>query len=211
MLLDPPRTRQKLGVLQVSFGEEVARAAKRAKLSRSDWLASSMDALLLEGVEGIHVEPLARRLGVTKGSFYWHFKDRQELLSDVIEYWTTRMVDAVRAHETLTGSASERLLQVMEEITRQDRGRYEAAMRMWASSDEHVAKAVKRVDEARLKWTSDLFLEMGFAREQAEIRGRMMVFYEYGEAEFSIKAPVEKRLEYVRLRHAILTAGATEE
>ena len=99
-----------------------------------------MDALLLEGVEGIHVEPLARRLGVTKGSFYWHFKDRQELLNSVVEYWTTRMVDAVRAHETLTGSASERLLKVMEEITQQDRGRYEAAMRMWASSDQHVAK-----------------------------------------------------------------------
>ena len=56
----------------------MARAAKkRTKLSRDDWLASSMDALLLEGVEGIHIEPLAKRLGVTKGSFYWHFKDRQ--------------------------------------------------------------------------------------------------------------------------------------
>jgi len=189
----------------------VARAAKRAKLSRSDWLACSMDALLLEGVEGIHVEPLARRLGVTKGSFYWHFKDRQALLNSVVEYWTTRMIDAVRAHDTLTGSASERLLQVMEEITRQDRGRYEAAMRMWAASDEQVAKAVKRVDEARQKSMCDLFLEMGFAPEQAEIRCRMMVFYEYGEAEFSIEAPVEKRLEYVRLRHAVLTAGAAEE
>ncbi len=189
----------------------MARAAKRAKLSRSDWLACSMDALLLEGVEGIHVEPLARRLGVTKGSFYWHFKDRQALLNSVVEYWTTRMIDAVRAHDTLTGSASERLLQVMEEITRQDRGRYEAAMRMWAASDEQVAKAVKRVDEARQKSMCDLFLEMGFAPEQAEIRCRMMVFYEYGEAEFSIEAPVEKRLEYVRLRHAVLTAGAAEE
>ncbi len=189
----------------------MARAAKRAKLSRSDWLASSMDALLLEGVEGIHVEPLARRLGVTKGSFYWHFKDRQELLNGVVEYWTTRMIDAVRAHDALIGSARERLLQVMEEITQEDRGRYEAAMRMWAASEEHVAKAVRQVDEARLESICDLFLEMGFARKQAEIRCRMMVFYEYGEAEFSIQAPVEKRLEYVRLRHAILTASAREE
>ncbi len=189
----------------------MARTAKRAKLSRSDWLAASMDALLLEGVEGIHVEPLARRLGVTKGSFYWHFKDRQALLNSVIEYWATRMIDAVQAHETLTGSASEQLLQVMEEITQQDRGRYEAAMRMWAASDEQVAKAVRRVDEARLESMCGLFLEMGFAPEQTEIRCRMMVFYEYGEAEFSIRAPVEQRLDYVRLRHAILTAGATEE
>ena len=187
------------------------RSNRERKLSKSEWLRHGLEALRLYGIKGLNIETLAENIGITKGSFYWHFKDRQELLNSVVEHWTTRMVDAVRAHETLTGSASERLFQVMEEITQQDRGRYEAAMRMWASSDEHVAKAVRRVDEARLKWTSDLFLEMGFASEQAEIRGRMMVFYEYGEAEFSIKAPVEKRLEYVQLRHATLTAGATEE
>ena len=189
----------------------MAPASKPAKLSRSEWLSASLDALLHQGVEGIHIEPLAKRLDVTKGSFYWHFKDRQALLKSVIEHWTTRMILSVRDSEEKTGSAGERLLQIMEEITREDRTRYEAAMRTWAASDKGAANAVRRVDESRIRLHLGLFREMGFSTEQAEIRSRMVVFYEYGEAEFSIEAPREKRLEYVRLRHAILTAGATRK
>ena len=189
----------------------MAQASKPAKLSRSEWLSASLDALLHEGVEGIHIEPLAKSLDVTKGSFYWHFKDRQALLKSVIEHWTTRMIRSVREGEEKAGSARERLLQIMEDITRDNRTRYEAAMRMWAASDEGAAKAVRRVDQSRIRLHFGLFREMGFSPEQAEIRSRMMVFYEYGEAEFSIEAPREKRLEYVRLRHAILTAQATRK
>ncbi len=183
------------------------KAAGGDKLTRSDWLAAALDALLREGVDGIHVEPLAASLGVTKGSFYWHFKDLQDLLASVIDFWTTRMVGAVRDHQHLTGTPEENLLTVMEDIAREDRARYEAAMRTWAASDERAALGVQRVDEARLEWTCGLFTEMGFSKEQAEIRGRMMVFYEYGEAEFSIPAPLEERLRWIRLRHEILTCG----
>ena len=183
------------------------KTAAGEKLTRSDWLAAALEALLREGVEGIHVEPLAESLGVTKGSFYWHFKDLQDLLASVIDYWTTRMVGAVRDHAHLTGTPEENLLTVMEDIAREERGRYEAAMRTWAASDERAAAAVRRVDEARLQWTCGLFEEMGFSREQAEIRGRMMVCYEYGEAQFSLSASLEQRLQWVKLRHEILTCG----
>jgi AcrR family transcriptional regulator len=177
------------------------------KLTRNDWLAAALDALLREGVEGIHVEPLAESLRVTKGSFYWHFKDLQDLLVSVLEYWTTRMVGAVRDHQHLSGTPEENLLSVMEDIAREERARYESAMRTWAASDERAAAAVQRVDEARLEWTCGLFEEMGFSPEQSEIRGRMMVFYEYGEAQFSLSASLEQRIAWVKLRHEILTCG----
>ena len=177
------------------------------KLTRNDWLVAALDALVRAGTEGIHVEPLAASLGVTKGSFYWHFEDLQDLLSSVIDYWTTRMLGAVRNHGALTDPPGDNLLQVMEDIAREDRGRYEAPMRTWAKSDEHAEQAVTRVDEARLEWTTGLFTEMGFSPEQAEIRGRMMVLYEYGEAQFSLPASLEQRLVWVKLRHEILTCG----
>lgn len=176
-------------------------------LTRDDWLAAALDALVNAGPEGIHVEPLATSLGVTKGSFYWHFEDLQDLLSSVIDYWEETMLGAVRSHEELTGSPEENLLEVMEDISREDRGRYEAVMRTWAKCDERAAQAVKRVDEARMKWTTGLFADMGFSPEQAEIRGRMMVLYEYGEAQYSFRAPVDQRLEWVKLRHEILLCG----
>ncbi len=80
-------------------------------------------------------------------------------------------------------------------------------MRTWAKSDERAKQAVRRVDQARLEWTTGVFREMGFSPEQAEIRGRMMVLYEYGDAEFSIRASLEQRLAWVKLRHEILTSG----
>ncbi|MEJ2311007.1 MAG: TetR/AcrR family transcriptional regulator [Gemmatimonadales bacterium] len=177
------------------------------KLTRNDWLSAALAALLSAGPEGVHVEPLAASLGVTKGSFYWHFEDLQDLLSSVIDYWATRMLGAVRDHDNLTGSPAQNLLEVMEDIAREDRARYEAAMRTWAKSDERAKQAVRRVDQARLEWTTGVFREMGFSPEQAEIRGRMMVLYEYGDAEFSIRASLEQRLAWVKLRHEILTSG----
>jgi AcrR family transcriptional regulator len=176
-------------------------------LTRDDWLSAALDALVNAGPEGIHVEPMAALLGVTKGSFYWHFEDLQDLLDSVIDYWATKMLGAVRDHGSLTGTPAENLLEVMEDIAREDRGRYEAAMRTWARSDERAEDAVTRVDEARLQWTTGLFNQMGFSPKQAEIRGRMMVLYEYGEAGFSPPASLEQRLEWVKLRHEILTGG----
>ena len=129
------------------------------------------------------------------------------MFSSVIDYWATRMIGAVQDHADLTGSPAENLLEVMEDIAREDRARYEAAMRTWAKSDERAEQAAKRVDRARLEWTTGLFTEMGFSPEQAEIRGRMMVLYEYGDAEFSLPASLEQRLEWVKLRHEILTYG----
>jgi AcrR family transcriptional regulator len=177
------------------------------KLTRNDWLATALDTLLKAGPEGVHVEPMAASLGVTKGSFYWHFEDLQDLLSSVVDYWAEMMLGAVRNHDDLTGSAEENLLEVMEDIAREDRARYEAAMRTWAKSEKRAAQAVRKVDKARLEWTTGLFAEMGFSPEQAEIRGRMMVLYEYGEAEFSLPASLEQRLEWVKRRHEILTCG----
>ena len=72
------------------------------KLTRTDWLAAALAALLKAGPEGVHVEPLATSLGVTKGSFYWHFEDLQALLSSVIDHWATRMLGGVRDPDDLS-------------------------------------------------------------------------------------------------------------
>ena len=73
--------------------------------------------------------------------------------------------------------------------------------------DNRAAEAVSRVDAARMNWTVGLFTEMGFSPDQAEIRGRIMVLYEYGEAQYSLQAPLDRRLGWVKLRHEILTCG----
>jgi AcrR family transcriptional regulator len=65
------------------------------RLDRYDWLIQGIETLRNSGIDAVRVEPMARLLGVTKGSFYWHFKDRGEFLDGLLEYWETEMTDKI--------------------------------------------------------------------------------------------------------------------
>jgi AcrR family transcriptional regulator len=136
------------------------------RLHREDWLNHALETLDKQGVEGLYVEPLARSLGVTPGSFYWHFEDRQAMLDAVADHVSRYMLEAMsRSAESTEGSPANRLLSLMEEISLQDRGRYEKAVRGWASTDPKIMKIVKEVDQKRLGYMTRAFEEIGFERE----------------------------------------------
>ena len=179
-------------------------AAKR--LDRYDWLLHGIETLRLEGVDAVCVEPMARSLGVTKGSFYWHFKDRDEFLDRLLEYWETENTDRIDGHvAAAAGDPRQRLLAILEYVTTEEINRYDAAVRAWALYDERAAKVVRRVDEKRLSYVHRLFEQIGFSAEQAEVRGRIWYFYLVGEyTAFTKKLPREVRLRHVRLRHDLL-------
>ena len=69
-----------------------------ARRSKQDWIHAALEALRDEGVEGVRVEPLAVRLGVTKGSFYWHFETREQLLTAALDSWVARGTEAIIEH-----------------------------------------------------------------------------------------------------------------
>jgi AcrR family transcriptional regulator len=176
------------------------------RLHREDWLQHALETLRREGVSGLRVEPLARSLGVTTGSFYWHFKDRGELLNRVLKHWTELMTGAVARRLGSTESPKEQLRRLLVEITREERNRYETAMRNWASFDTAAKQAVRKVDECRLAYVVGLFLQLGCPREQAELRSRILVCYQVGEAGFSIRESMEQRVRQAELRFELLTA-----
>ncbi len=182
-------------------------AKKTKRLATDDWLVEALTTLAREGIGAVRVERLARYLGVTKGSFYWHLKDRQELLDRLLEHWATEMTDKVDLHVSeLHGRPGQQLLALLEYITENDMNRYDSAVRAWALYDERAETVVRRVDRKRLKYVCDLFLELGFPAEEAEIRGRMSYYYVIGEHTCSIEDDtLERRLEHVRLRHRLLT------
>lgn len=150
---------------------------------------------------------MARSLGVTKGSFYWHFKDRNDFLDRLLEYWETENTDKIEAHAARAqGTPQQRLLALLEHIVREEINRYDSAVRAWALYDERAARVARRVDEKRLAYCQALFLKMGFPPRQAEIRSRMSYFYLVGEHSSFARLPsLETRLENVRLRHRLLT------
>jgi len=177
------------------------------RLAREDWLLQGIETLRGGGIDEVRVEPMARKLGVTKGSFYWHFKDRGEFLDGLLEYWETEMTDKIRGHVAhAEGQPQRQLLALLEHIVNEEINRYDAAVRAWALYDERAAKVVRRVDERRLAYVRQLFLDMGFSPEQAEIRSRMSYHYVVGEYTAFVREPtLNERLAHVRLRHELLT------
>ena len=85
------------------------------RLSRDDWLAAALEVLYDEGVGNVSIVRIARDLGVTRGSFYWHFKDRHDLLRSLLDFWVHSQTEAILEKvDQFEGTPSERLLKLME-------------------------------------------------------------------------------------------------
>ena len=180
--------------------------ARSNRLHQEDWLRHALEALRRKGVSGLRIEPLARSLGVTTGSFYWHFSDRRDLLDRVLEHWTEAMMRGLAERMTCEDEPEVQLGRLVEDVVHDDRSRYEIPIRNWASFDGAAGRAVRKVDECRMAYVKGLFLRLGFSDDQAQIRASLLIFYELGEAGFSMKDSLERRLELARLRLELLTA-----
>ena len=178
----------------------------RRRLTRADWLEVALKAIDKGGLEAVRVLPLASVLKASRGSFYWHFRDRAELLDAVLEHWDTEWTDAV-IERSLSGSvdAAERLSRLADEVIGQRRGRYDAAIRAWAQHDKRAAAVVRRVDRKRTAYLRSLFRGIGFADEDAEVRSRLLLGYFVGDHSILVNEPPAKRSRLVRLRLELLT------
>lgn len=120
---------------------------KNVALDREAWARRALDVLRIEGIQGVRVERLARDLGVTKGSFYWHFKDRNALYRNMLDYWadayTQVVVGNTEFHDDDPGGS---LMAAMKMVRRDGLDQYEMAIRAWADRDRMAEQAVRRVD-----------------------------------------------------------------
>lgn len=155
----------------------------RPALDRQAWIRQATDCLAESGVDGIRVETLAKRLGVTKGSFYWHFKDRPALLEAVLDAWQTgRVREASRLVEQ-AADPGEQILHVMKlhSLEPNQKGiAIELAIRDWARRDGRAMAAVESVDQARLSEASRLFERAGFKTAEARARALLLYTHAFG-------------------------------
>ena len=149
-----------------------------ARLSREEWLARALEVLGKNGAGQLTVESLARQLGVTKGSFYWHFRDRADFFRQLIEYWDEHFTQTVIAEISGQGGPpEERLLELMRLVLSKRLDRFEMPVRAWAQQNPALAPLVRRVDRHRISFVRSLFLEMGFDEDEAEMRTRVFLTY----------------------------------
>jgi AcrR family transcriptional regulator len=125
-------------------------------LDRNDWLKAARMALLRGGVEAVRVEKLARNLQVTKGSFYWHFTDREELLETLLREWEEELLQDIipRLHGRRGREALRLLLRLLvQQVPLGERGILpsDAAVFTWASVAPTVARRVNRAERKRIE------------------------------------------------------------
>jgi len=177
----------------------------KAKLRRNDWLQGALE-ICAQGVDQVKVAPLAKRLGVTTGSFYWHFKNRQELLFELLAYWEQEMTEsAIHAARNFTGDPVERIYLLMDTVVINDLAKYDLPIWHWAQSDSEASRVFKRAMDKRFKFAAWMFEQAGFSKEQARMRGRMMVVYLMGEATL-VADKLSKDRKLLRAKHAVLVA-----
>jgi len=145
-----------------------------SRRSKSDWIGVATQALAREGIGAVRVEALARELGVTKGSFYWHFDDLDALLVAIFEAWeqdgTQRIIEAVE-HE---GGSPEMRLKRLWTICSGPGIGPELALRDFARRDARVAEIVERVDERRMGYLRSLLAAHGCDPDQVEARAMLV-------------------------------------
>lgn len=139
----------------------------KSSLTAEDWAAAALDAIAEGGIEAVAVEPLARRLGVTKGSFYWHFANRKALLQAALDLWETReTTDIVRQVEHIA-DPRRRLQQVFRVANSGFRNGRLTGIFAASSSDSMIGPVVERVAKKRLEFLTDCYAALGFDSEHA--------------------------------------------
>lgn len=166
----------------------MARTTQRAArsepstLDKRAWTDAALHTLAESGIEGVRIEILARALGVTKGSFYWHFSDRNELLDAVLQEWRRRatlsIIDRLESSHEPPDQRLRRLLRIQFESRRADFGSdVELSIRLWGRRDARALSVLREVDELRLRYIRGLMEELGV--DKAEAAARAILAYSY--------------------------------
>lgn len=142
---------------------------------RGSWVDAGLKALAKGGPGAVKIEALARALKVTKGGFYWHYTDRDALLTEILDAWERRGVDEViKQVDAAGGDGREKLLRLFTlTASIPNAMATELAIRDWARRDARVARRLRRVDNRRIEYLRGLFGD--FCRDDDEVEARCLL------------------------------------
>ena len=180
---------------------------KAQRISKAQWLDMALEVLETDGVAGVRIEILAKRLEISKSGFYWHFKNRDHLLKDMLDYWTHELTEvATENPQLLTLKPKSRLIKTAEMILEHDLTRYEIPIRQWALQDAVAARAVRKVNRLRLDFIGGAFSELGFTGDDLDMRTMLFTCYHTWEAAMFREISRKRRRELIANRIELLTS-----
>ncbi|MFC6447527.1 TetR/AcrR family transcriptional regulator [Shinella zoogloeoides] len=176
--------------------------------SHEGWLEAAYDALLESGVEAVKILPLAKRLNLSRTSFYWFFKDREELLAALVARWREKNTgNMVRRSEAYAETIAEAMLNVFDCWLDKDLfdAQFEFAVRSWALQSEDILEEVRQADQARLEALSRMFMRFGFTETAADVRARTTYLVQIGYISMQSREDIATRMKRIPDYIAIYT------
>ena len=175
--------------------EAAARNERTARLSAEDWAQAALDQIAEQGVASVAVEPLARRLGVTKGSFYWHFPSRDALLQAALERWEKVEQETVFGSLEKVPDPRERLRALFQVVAHEATSHIIYSELLKALDHPAVAPVIGRVSQRRFDYLTASFRQAGLSRTEAQHRARLAYAAYVGFLQLSLQ------LHQPRLQH----------
>ena len=149
------------------------KAERHGRLSAEDWAQAALDLIAEQGVAAVAVEPLARRLGVTKGSFYWHFPSRDALLQAALERWEAVEQEMVFGKLEAVSDPRERLRALFQLVAHEFKSHIVYSELLKALDHPTVSPVIGRVSQRRFEWLAASFRQAGLSRTDAQHRARL--------------------------------------
>lgn len=184
------------------------RKPRAGALSRSDWIAGARKLLVKSGISAVKVEPLARRLKVTPGSFYWHFTGREDLYDALLDDWYASNTTSLHRAVEAAGPDAARQYWAFFGVWVLELSfdpAYDRAVRDWAKTSRKVAQRVQEVDANIIELLVGIFKGFGYEGLDATMRARITYYHQIGYFALGVKEEREHRLALAPYYAEILT------
>ena len=184
------------------------------RLTREDWVAVARKVLVKSGIDDVKVDGLAKRMKVTRGSFYWHFEDRQALLDALLEDWRGRNIREIEQIAARWATTPLDFVEVIRIWLGEDPlvPQFDTAIRAWARKSSAVAKLVHETDDAWVALLRSHFTRMGMGADESLVRARIVYFHQIGYYALAINENMEERVRLAPFYNEVLTGqNATPE
>lgn len=192
-------------------GTALPKKDRAERLGRMDWIAAAREALIKGGVHAVKIDLIANRLKITRGSFYWHFKNRAEVLAALIELWESQNTGPFEEIAKRADIGAPEKYLAMAKLWLEEKAfdwQFDSAMRDWARSSRVVARKLAAIDDLRMKLFEQVFIEMGYPPYEAGIRARVTYYHQVGYYTLGIREDQRARREMFPMYLRILAGDA---
>jgi AcrR family transcriptional regulator len=182
--------------------------SRKTPLGREAWLNAARSALIHEGIGGVEVGKLARKLHATRGGFYWFFTSRKQLLDHLLAEWeeaNTAVFKSIVRDPGVNGAAEFKALCDMWVNESGYNPQWDAAVREWARISPRVATVVRRIDDVRIEIIRRIFHDMGCEEPEAFVRARVTYFHQVGYYTLGVRESREQRVMLLPIYTRVLT------